>query len=296
MIRETTNSASSGSAQAWPRLGAFSYGFEHGQVLSMCDDFVRHGLCAVQLGSDLLDEALADPVARAEMRGCLAASGITVAGLAGYRNLVAPNPDARRANLAHLGRCLEIAAELGTHVVATETGTRHPTSDWLPSPENTGDGAWSLLYAALDELLPIAERNGASLALEGYVNNVVRTLDDVSAVLERFPTPALQVVLDPYNYVSLDLMPTRANVVTDFLQRFEPRFTLAHLKDTGASGAENDTPEFAMGVFPQEIYLEFLRTRRPDLPLIFEHLPFDGIPAARRRLEVLIAGIRHGVQ
>ncbi|HVC82709.1 MAG TPA: sugar phosphate isomerase/epimerase family protein [Chloroflexota bacterium] len=272
----------------WPRIGAFSYGFERDQLQPLITGFTRHGLSAVQLGSGLLDQALEDPAARAEIRALLEANGIQIAGLAGYRNLIAADPDTRRANLDHLKRCLEIAPELGTSTVATETGTRHATNDWLPVPENASEPAWSLFYAALDELLPVAERNGVSLSLEGYVNNVVRSFADVARVLERFPTPALQIVLDPYNYLARDLVPAAADHAADFLRRFDRHFTLAHLKDVGAEGAENDTPEFGLGVFPQEVFLAYLQTRRSDLPLIFEHLPFDHIPAAVERLRTLI--------
>jgi len=280
------NAADAGPA--WPRVGAFSYGFERDQLQPLITGFTRHGLSAVQLGSGLLDQALEDPADRTEIRELLEANGIQIAGLAGYRNLIAPDPDTRRANLDYLKRCLELAPELGTSTVATETGTLHPTNDWLPVLENTGEPAWSLFYAALDELLPVAERNGVSLSLEGYVNNVVRSFEDVGTVLERFPTPALQIVLDPYNYLSRDLAPAAADLTADFLRRFERHFTLAHLKDVSPEGAENETPEFGLGIFPQEVFLEYLRTRRSDLPLIFEHLPFDHIPGAVKRLHALL--------
>jgi sugar phosphate isomerase/epimerase len=273
----------------WPRMGAFSYGFERDELRTLIEGFTRYGLSAVQLGSALLDQALEDSAARTETRTLLEANRLEIAGLAGYRNLIAPDPDRRRANLDYLKRCLELAPELGTSTVATETGTLHPTSDWQPVPENVSDRAWSSFYAALDELLPVAERHGVSLSLEGYVNNVLRTVEDVHAVLERFPTPALQIVLDPYNYLSQYLVPEAADLAADFLGRFDRHFTLAHLKDVSAKGAENDTPEFGLGVFPQEVFLEYLRARRPELPLIFEHLPFDHIPAVVARLRTLIA-------
>jgi sugar phosphate isomerase/epimerase len=289
VISEANTGTAAETSLAWPRIGAFSYGFERGQLQPLIEGFARHGLSAVQLGSGLLDQALEDPATRTEIRARLEEHGIRIAGLAGYRNLIAPDPEIRQANLEYLKRCLELAPEMGTTTVATETGTRHPTNDWLPVPENAGGTAWSLLYVALDELLPVAERHGVSLSLEGYVNNVVRSFEDVARVLERFPTPALQIVLDPYNYLSRDLVPAAADQAADFLRRFDRHFTLAHLKDVSPDGAENDTPEFGLGVFPQEVFLEYLRTRRSDLPLIFEHLPFDHIPAAVGRLRALTA-------
>jgi len=81
------------------------------------------------LGGELLDECLDDPDSAASRRAFLEERGITIAGLAGYRNLVAPDPAIREANITHLERCLELAPALGTWIVATETGTRDPHGD-----------------------------------------------------------------------------------------------------------------------------------------------------------------------
>ena len=74
-------------------------------------------------------------------------------------------------------------------------------------------------------------------------------------------------MLDPYNYLARAMLPAAERVTRDFLDRFEHRFVLAHLKDVSEDGAEAETPEFGTGVFPQRVYVEFLAERRPDLPL-----------------------------
>lgn len=277
--------------QAWPRLGNFSYDFRRGELDRLITTFTSQGLGAVQLGGDLLDEALENPESIPAIRGRLDEAGITVAALAGYRNLVAPDPDKRVKNLAFLKRCLELAPQFGTSIVATETGTLHAESDWLPTHSNWGDEAWAALHAAVEELLPVAEQHGSVLALEGYVNNVLQTPGQLLGLLERYPSEHLQVVLDPFNYLSSHMLPAQSRAVADFLARFEHRFVLAHLKDVGAEGAEKDTPEYGYGVFDYGPYLEFLRTHRPDLPIILEHLPLDHVPAAVNRLREAIAGL-----
>jgi len=265
---------------AWPQVGAFSYGFTDWNEL--IEKFTGAGLTAVQLGSDLLNDALDHPDQIPARRAQLEENGITVAGLAGYRNLTSPDPQKRQANIDYIKRCLAHATHFGTSVVATETGSLNPESEWKASPLNWGKDAWDSLHAALDDLLPVAEAHGSILALEGYVNNVLQTQGQLSALLERYPTPHLQVVLDPFNYLNRHLLPVKDEIVDGFLHRFEHRFVLAHLKDVSAEGAEIDTPEFGSGVFPHKRYFDFLRTHRPDLPIILEHLPFEHIPAAIR--------------
>jgi sugar phosphate isomerase/epimerase len=275
----------------WPQLGIFTYEFGPGEwerLIAKCRDF---GLSAVQLGGALLDECLTHPEDLGPIRG-LEHAGVRVSALAGYRNLVAPDADVRQANLDYLSRCLELAPQLGTSVVATGTGSRNPEGDWLDSSENWSAEAWQLLEEALAELVVVAERAGAILALEGHVKNVLRTYGQLLGLLERFPTPHLQVVLDPYNYMSHHLLNAQERVSADFLRRFEDRFVVAHGKDVDPGGADVATVELGTGVFPQTSYLEFLATRRPDLSLILEHLPLEHVPAASERVRSLAARSR----
>jgi sugar phosphate isomerase/epimerase len=271
-------------ALGWPRFGAFSYELSAGAWQRLGEAFQQLGLQAVQLGGELLDACVANPDEIEQGRAALAEHGVSITSLAGYRNLVAPDERKRRGNVERIERCLELAPRFGTWVVATETGSRHPEGDWTDSPENWGETAWTLLDDALERLLPVAERCGTVLALEASVKNVLRTPGQLLGLLERYPSRHLQVVCDPYNYLSSHLMPAQARFTRDFLDRFEHRFVIAHLKDVDRAGAEAGTPELGTGAFDQRPYLEFLRDRRRDLPLILEHLPLDHVPQAVRKV------------
>jgi sugar phosphate isomerase/epimerase len=276
---------------SWPRCGAFSYEFAAGEWERLASTFAGLGLAAVQLGGALLEECLLDPERIAPGMAALSARGVSVVSLAGYRNLVAPDASTRRANIDRIARCLELAPRLGTAVVATETGTRSRVSDWADTHDNWRAASLDLLVDALEQLLPVAERAGSILALEGHIANVLRTPGQLLGLLERFPTPHLQVVCDPYNLVSRHLLPVEERITADFLNRFESRFVIAHLKDVALVDGGVSTPEFGTGDFAQRPYLEFLRDRRPDLPLILEHLPLDQVPAALARVERVLSPV-----
>jgi sugar phosphate isomerase/epimerase len=272
----------------WPRLGAFSRDFAAGEWEQLGKTFACLGLELAQLDGALLDASLDDPASASEGRAVLESLGIHIPALGGYRNLIASKPDVRAANIDHLQRCLEISTTLGSYVVATETGTMSADGEWTDSPLNTTETAWSRLYDALELLLPVAERSGTILALEASVKHVLKTQEQVVELLRRYPTPHLQVVCDPYNYLSAELVPVHEEVTGLLLDRLEDRFVLAHLKDVVAGGAEAGTPEFGTGVFSQLPYLEFLRSRRPDLDLVVEHLPLAHVPDVRRRIDNLM--------
>jgi sugar phosphate isomerase/epimerase len=271
----------------WPRLGIFTYDFGRGEWDGLAETCRLAGLQAVQLGHPVLDQCVEQPEQIDAVMEPLEEAGVSIAALAGYRNLVAPDPGKRRENIDFIARCLELAPRFGTSIVATETGTRHPAGDWIDSPDNWRPSTWELLDDAIGELVPIAERSGAILALEASVKNVLRTPGQLLGVLERFPSAHLQVVCDPYNYLSSQLLPARERLTANFLRRFEHRLVLAHLKDVDPGGAETGTGEFGTGVFPQGVYLKFLAERRPDLPMILEHLPLDHVPEAARRVREL---------
>lgn len=278
-----------GPGPRWPRLGAFSTEFGEDEWERLVETFVRLGLESVQVMGPLLDACLGDADRASSGRAILEEHGIGVPALGGYRNLVAPDPTVRRANIEHVRRCLEIAPAFGSYVVATETGTLSAAEDWTDSPKNSSEAAWGLLYDALESLLPVAEDGGVILALEAYVANVLKTQGQLIGLLDHFPTPHLQVVCDPYNYLSGSLVPYQECATSGLLDRFEPRFVLAHLKDVSPDGAPAGTPEFGTGAFAQRPYLEFLRTRRPDLDLIAEHMPLEHVPAVRRRVDDTLA-------
>jgi sugar phosphate isomerase/epimerase len=261
------------SSPTWPRFAGMSHELAARSWEQLATELAELGLVSVQLGGEHLAECVADPGRAAPGRKLLDEAGLAIAGLAGYRNLAAPDPGVRAANIDFLARCLEVAPSLGTWVVATETGTRDPHGDWTDSPENWGDEAWALVDDALERLLPIAEEAGVILAVEASVKNVLRTQSQLLGVLDRFPTQHLQVVCDPYNYLSSHLLDARERETAELLTRFEDRFVIAHLKDVAPEGAEVATPELGTGVFAQRPYLEFLRDRRPDLDLVLEHLP-----------------------
>ncbi len=271
----------------WAKLGNFTFEFSRGEWDRMVHLFESTGLELVQLSGELLDELIEDPAKIPARVQHLTDHGLSIAALGAYCNMVSPNLEKRRRNITFLKNCLRAANQLGTTVVSTETGTLHPSGDWSDTPENATPAAWDELYRVLDELLPVAESAQSVLALEGYVNNILKTYDQAEQILRRYPSPHLKLMCDPYNYLSQDLLPQSAPLSAGFLQRFKDDFAIAHLKDVSSEGAEVDTPEFGTGIFPQGLYVDFLKAERPDLPVIFEHLPFEHIPVAIQRLQAI---------
>jgi sugar phosphate isomerase/epimerase len=272
------------------RFGAFSPDLTSAdELLNFCH---THHLTALQLAGKPLASLLENPANAQSFRNTLESGGVQIVALAGYRNLIHPDPKTRAANLDHIKACLHLAPHLGIPLVATESGTLNPTSDWTGHPLNYWDG-YKAFLTSLDELLPVAKSAGAVLALEAYVNNAVQNLNHVQGCLDRAASlnasPHLSLVLDPFNYLWKHLLPAQTRHTQSLLTTFEPHFHLAHLKDVSPNGAEHDTPQAFAGCFDYTPYTRFLRETRPDLPLIAEHLPEDALAPVTARFAAMLA-------
>jgi hypothetical protein len=82
------------------------------------------------------------------------------------------------------------------------------------------------------------------------VHHVIETPGHVIGLLERFPSPHLQPVCDPHNYLTRHTLPAKERIVRDLLDRFEHRFVVAHLQDVAVrDDGTTARPEFGTGVF-----------------------------------------------
>ncbi|MFQ3620671.1 MAG: TIM barrel protein [Spirochaetales bacterium] len=270
----------------WPVFGAMTYEFPYTE--GKLEDFIallkRNKIEYIQVGKALLDELVAHPERVLSIKNHLEKEGIYFVGVAAYKNLVARDPEKLRKNIELMKMYLELAPHLGTSVVATETGTFNLDHDFRPSPKNWTAEAWKELRKTLDILVPVAEKNHSCLALEGYVNNILATLPQISRILAEYPTDAIQLVSDPCNFLHSRLLPVQLQITENFTHWFEDRLILAHIKDVNPSGAEKGTPEYGEGVFNLDRYLQFLAEKRPDLPLVLEHLPHEHMPTVMERV------------
>jgi sugar phosphate isomerase/epimerase len=267
--------------ERWPAYGALV----DDPLARIAPALEAAGVSTVVPTGPSLDTALADPGAT---RRLLASSNLGLAALEADGNLVARDTRIRDAGVARVAHCLEAAPALGTWVVSTGTGSRIPEAAGSGMRDWASDDAWSALCDSVERLLPSAEQRDVVLALRGSSDTVLKTPSQVILLLERYPSPSLQVVADPYSYLNPHLLPAQERVSREFLDLFEDRFVLARLDDVAASNGSLSRPAFGLGEFAQRPYLDFLRERRPDLPLVFDRLPLAEVPAAVARAEALV--------
>ncbi len=219
----------------------------------------------------------------------LAAHGVTIAALAAYTNLVDPDPARRETGLRRFEEIASVARAFGSPHVATETGSLHPESTWRDHPANHTPAAQAELRTVLGRLIAAARTHGATVLIEGYVNNVVATTDEAAALVTEFGSEHLGFVLDPFNYCTReDVVHPRAALERIFaaIARHAP---IAHAKDVvyGADGI--DTPKVGDGRMDWPAFAAMLRRHCPTVPLVLEHLTPADIPQCRALVEQAFA-------
>lgn len=226
--------------------------------------------------------------------------------ISGYTNLVHPDPDRRKANLAMLKQILRHAGELGSPYVISETGTFDPHSDWVHHPKNKTREGYEECRDVIGDLVQFAREHGARFLIETYVNNVIGSIEETLRLFADINDPTLGLLMDPTNYFELhniDHMDEQLNAIFDALS---DKILIAHAKDVRKAEQDQgvrlsdidageghalqgvgmiELPPPGLGVLNYDLYLRRLAQRHPNIPIIIEHLDESDVPRAKRFIE-----------
>lgn len=236
------------------------------------------GFQCVQLRVALSTEAI-DGAALRAFAAPYRDHGLAIAAVAGYTNLVHPDPAQREAGLQRLERLLAASAEAGCGAVCTETGSRHAERIRPDHPANTGEEAWRDLVSVARRLIAATRRDGGVLAIEGYVKNVGSSLGHLRRLAAELPE--LRYVCDPFNLVADAELPEHRRVFADIVEWMAPRVAVAHAKDVQWSAGELSTPRAGTGQADWGCYARLLDRHLPGVPLILEHVRWPDVAATR---------------
>jgi sugar phosphate isomerase/epimerase len=280
------------------KLGVFTFYFPHPLEVA-AERIARLGFECVQLNTVFPDWELTPRTTAAECRRVaktFTARGLPVAAVAGYRNPIAADPDRQAANLAFLRNLLERAGDLGTPYVATEAGSRHPTDDWAPHPENAMPGAMALLIDRISELAEHARRHGAVIVIEPAVGTVLDTPAKVEQVSKAISSPGLGFLADWPNLIDGSNFDRSLEVLATMSGSWLKRVPLAHLKDVcplqspprerhhhvgdPTLNGNMEYPGPGRGALDLGAYFRHLAAQGYDGPMIIEHTAEEDLPAA----------------
>ena len=222
------------------QLGIFAYTFVRPTVAAVFDAIQAHGLkntewnytaIGMQEVPDSIDYGLAKRI-----RTAAAERGITVDSVAGYTNLVDPDPARREAALRRLFGLIRAARAHGADKVALCTGSRDPHSMWTWHDDNDDPCTWADLHRSLAACVEVAEESDITLVFEPEVNNVVHTARRARQLLDELHSPRLKVVFDGANIYHRGELVRQHEMLTEAIDLLANDIALAHAKDIEQDG------------------------------------------------------------
>lgn len=189
-------------------------------------------------------------------------------------NVAGAAREMREYTLGLLEGVVGLAGDLGAEGVVIGLGKANPL---FPAPTERLTGHF---YAALDRLLPLANRAGTALWVENMPFSFIPSADGIMTALDRYGAPEIGVVYDVANGVFI------GEDAGDGLRRVTSRLKLVHLSDTGRQAYRHDP--VGRGVVPfadlPPVLVEIGHARRPVLEIISTDADRDIADSADRLL------------
>ena len=277
------------------RLGIFAYTFVRPTVEEVFDAVRAHGMFNTEWNYVAIEQQEVpdriDPAFAVRVRTAAAERGITVDSVAGYTNLVDPDPARRNAALQRLFGLIRGARAHGADKVALCTGSRDPASMWRWHDGNDDADAWADLLASLGACLQVAEEADVTLVFEPEVNNVVHTARKARRLLDELQSPRLKVVFDGANIYHRGELARQREMLTEAIDLLGADIALAHAKDIDEDG---DAGHAAAGTGRLDFghYLGELARAGYDGSLLIHGLEERQVPGSVRFLRGHLGGDR----
>ncbi len=229
------------------------------------------------------------PIIREEV----AKRGMVIAAVAGNANMVDADPDKRRQAIERLRMIIGACAAVGTSVVATCTGSRHPESMWRHHPDNALPETWRVLRETLEQVLPTAEAAGVDVAFEPEINNVASDASKSRRLIDEMGSKNLKVVMDAANIFGKDDLPRMREILDEAFDLLGDHIAIAHGKDLDHGG---DAGHLAAGTGKLDYarYVALLSGLPFDVPIILHGLSEAQVPQSVAMLRGHAAAFQAG--
>lgn len=228
-------------------------------------------------------------------------ANLPVIAVSAYTNLVHPDKEKRRANIAYIKGMMDRALDLGCPYVASETGTFNRESDWVWDDENASESAYQQAAEVIYDIVRHGREVGATFIVENYINNVIGSIEQVQRLFADINLPNMKLICDPTNYFTGENISDVDGQLRRIFDALADKMVIAHAKDIrpaqntaekhvdadldeshsfrGAGDVELPAP--GEGILNYDLYVQLLAKYHPNMPLIIEHLEEEDIPKAK---------------
>jgi len=275
-----------------PTIGIATLQFRTYSNAQLAEELAAEGVTTVQLflsqtdstywrynGRSDLSDLTADRCKR--IAETYRSAGIAIHSIGVYTNLIHPDENERRANLAYFADMMQVGAHMGVRTFITEAGHYHNPNEPAPAVEyHFQENVWKMMVSVGRELAALAQEHDAIVLMEPYYRHFLASAKRTRVYLEEVGSPRLRALLDPANLLEL-------NDLGEMFDQLGPWIDCLHAKDRklhvdqGVPAGQGDLD------YPRFVRLAAERT--PHAPLILEYVGPENYKQALAHLRGAIA-------
>lgn len=274
-----------------PSIGIATFGFGKMSNAELARELADAGIDAIQLFLSQTDSnfwrfnhrsdiSSLTPVRCREIADTYRQAGLKIHSVGVYTNLIHPDPDERKVNLAYFEAMMVVGKHMGVRTFITEAGHHRPQK-----PEaveyHFQDAVWERMVATHRELAAIAERHDAAVLLEPFFQGFLASAKRTRLFLEAVASPRIRALLDPANLLEVNDLDEMFDQLGPFIDCLHAKDRKLHVnRGVPAGQGDVDYPEF----------IRLAARHAPHAPFILEYV---GPANYRQALEHLRENMRH---
>lgn len=151
-----------------PTIGISTLGFGDYTNRQLAEELAREGIRVVQLFLNQTDSRYWKYNGRSDVSDMTASrceaigqayrsAGVAIHSIGVYTNLIHPDAEERKANLAYFDGMMRIGANMGVHAFVTEAGHYHTNAPEPPVPLHFQESTWKQMVDTGKQLADLAE-------------------------------------------------------------------------------------------------------------------------------------------
>jgi len=204
----------------------------------------------------------------AHINGAFYQSGVQIAVLGCYINMIHPLQEIRQQELERFKEHLRYARDFGCSIVGTETGNVNEVIEY--TEENFTEEAFQKVALSVKELVAEAEKFGVIVGIEGGINHPIHTPERMRRLLDIIYSNNLQVIYDPVNFITLDNCNNQEKLFQEAIELFGDRIAIVHLKDFMIEAGKIITVPVGKGILDYEKLFTMLKKSKPYMYYLME--------------------------
>jgi sugar phosphate isomerase/epimerase len=217
---------------------------------------------------------------------------VVIAEVGRWVNLLDPDPEARKKNLATVTEGLALAEAVGARCCVDIAGSFSPTSWFGPHPDNLSERFFDAAVENARTILDTVKPARTSFCYEMMAWSLPDSPDACLRLLKAVDRKGFAVHLDPCNLVSSPGRYYRSSdLIRECYAKLGPHVASVHAKDLAwdvEMAVHFREVRIGLGSIDYAVFLAEHARHAPGAPLMLEHLPSDAeYDAARDRVRAV---------